>query len=191
MVSPSFAAMVRVRHFVFRNLVLINSIKCFVVIWNRLLCFTPFSSTAMSACLAPRVEILTLLACMDKKPEYMRHDDGQLPGPGDGVTIGPGWTSGSGSKLVNLNLLGSPTTYVPDYAVLSPRTIPMPVAADTIFGSAWSALGAHNSSFDFDPLSINPEFEIAESKISKCSADPVVEAATSKIILGQSGNSFP
>ncbi|OCB86786.1 MFS general substrate transporter [Sanghuangporus baumii] len=35
-----------------------------------LLCTTPFSSIAMSACVAPRIEIYTLLACRQHKPEY-------------------------------------------------------------------------------------------------------------------------
>ena len=153
---------------------------------------TPFSSPAMSACLARKAEILLLLACIDKKPEYMHMLHGE-PGGGEGAGVGVGvdvWSGRSGLNRINpVNLIvkyyGSQTTYLPDYALLSPHSVPFPVA-DTVFGlTRWSA---NASSFDFDLSQGRPVFElqIAESKILQCMNDWDVVVAASKIFVGQS-----
>lgn len=138
----------------------------------RILCVTPFTSTAMSACLAPKVEILTLLACIDSKPEYMRHRHGD--GDGGGIGTEPDWSLGSGpGSTLNVNYYGSTNTYLPNYALLSP------VLAEGIYSGRPTSIENFNINASFVAQSTD-----TDSKISKCSQDPVVAAATAKIIAG-------
>ena len=101
---------------------------------------------------------------MAKKPEYMWHGRDE----GDGIELG--WTSGPGAS--RLSFIQTSVTHVPDYSHLMPASL----------------MKSNESAMDLQPW--NYEFEIAESNMEKCSSDPVVAAATAKLILGVSNDPF-
>jgi hypothetical protein len=132
---------------------------------SRLLCFIPIASTATSACIAPRVEIYTLLACMDKKPEYMGRGPEDIP---ISVDLGgtQNWDPFSSSSPQNdkPRILSDYLDYV-----------------DTDNGSRSDSLLLNFPHYDYTLAS---RLSLSDTRNQKCSSDPTVLAAAAKLIAG-------
>ena len=134
---------------------------------TRLLCITPITSIAMTACTAPRVEIYTRLVCHALKPEFAAGGGHEpLPDLSSSVEV---------SNVVNGldDNLGPepdiPLSSLSSLLRLSPR------------GQNDIIAYLHPRVFSTSAFSEEPQFD---AKISQCASDPVVQAAAAKLIAG-------